>query len=154
MTQAAADAGTATMIFALAVAGGLIVILGSLLWWLIKERLELTRRRFEAGAERMAKTDEAIKEHDAHIEALRREWLESVGVYVTRSDCQAVHARHEAHHEQLTRQVERFLEAQSDQAARFAAIVAELRTGVQTLSRILGQRIEVGKAEGQEASLG
>jgi len=142
--NAAAEAGTATLTFALVVAGIVIFILGSLVWWFFRDRLQQTHARLNAGNQKFEKQDqelEAVKTSlQANVQAIH-------GAYVHRDDCKEHRGDFKVLLSKQDKKLDRMVDTQSCFDGKLTALQAEVSTGFKTITGLVAQVVELGSKE-------
>jgi len=138
--DAAAQGGTPLLTFALVVAAIVIFILGSLVWWFLKERIQMTHRRLNAGNERFEKLEEkADRVEDSTIE-IRAD-------YIHKKDCQEYRDRRDQVVDKLNRTLERNEERFGELDKKLSGMCGEVRQGFKTVNQMLSSMVSVGTTE-------
>jgi Tfp pilus assembly protein PilN len=136
VAQTAAAAGPEILMLVLVGAGVLIVLLGSGLWWLVRERIKLNQARLQAGTEKMAT-------HDREIKELREATLRRDALFRSTSECEAKHAQHQEEHERIHGAISQVRDSQVRCEALMTTISLDFRRGMQALGRQLRPGVEV-----------
>jgi len=137
--EAAADVGTATLIFSLVVAGIIIFILGSLVWWFLRDRIQQTHARLNAGNQKFEKQDheiEAVKESmQANVQAVHQN-------YIHRDVCKDHRDAFGKAFEKQEQSLAKIAESQACNDKKLTAVQSEVSTGFKTLTRLVAQSRE------------
>lgn len=140
VVDSAAQSGIATLIFALAVAALIIFILGSLLWWLVRERMRLNHERLKAGVERMNALSAKDDQQDKTLSSICTN-------YVHKNDCERERVSRDASREKLERAVDRMVEHQACFDRKISELGGDVQRGFKTLTGLVAKAVKLGREE-------
>jgi len=136
IAQAANDGGPEVLFFALTVSGVVIFILGSLVWWFMKERIQLTQRRLNAGNERFEKQEVKQDKTEEDVIAIR-------ATYVHKDECKDIRKERDQQHADTARRLGRIQDHQHEMDRKLSSLCGEMKSGFQTTSGLLAKLVEV-----------
>lgn len=154
MDPATAASSGNLILFALVVAGALIVVLGGVLVWMLKDRARAIQDRWALLDKRLAGGSETMAALQAGIADLRREIVDLAGRSVTEIDCRTCQDGARAEVRDLERRITGWESSQASLARDMAGLSDRVDQGFKTITGLLGQIVTIPRGPDDGASHG
>jgi len=138
--NAAQDGGLPVLIFALSVAGILIFILASLIWWFIKERIRLRERETDSFDKRFMAGREKFQEIDAQFDNLNARLITDC---IHKSQFEKYCMSHQEEHAKLDRRFEEMKRGQISIREDLVGINEKVDTGFDSVKDLLAKIVTI-----------
>jgi len=145
VTSAAATGGVPMLVFALSVAGALILMLVGVVGWMFKSRVKSRERYEELLEKRLADGAVTMRALKDEIAQLSNNFLNQLGKALPAEKFDAYQASHEVVHEAVDRRMDELKDLNND----LKVSMAGLRATMDALNRILARIVDVDGAPGK-----
>ena len=133
--------------FALSVASAIVLVLGGLAWWLVKERIRSNEREKETLHKRLGAGSEQMEKLRNTIQDVKDFMIKYETRFVTCDEFKAYQAMHSGDHVRLKDQLD---EIRSEQGATRGAITAmgeRIESSIKTMVGLLNKRVYIKNPE-------
>ncbi len=141
------EQSTSILALALSSSLALVVVLGTILWYFIRDKMRIREKtegkldvRLAAGAQTM--TD--IRNEVGEVRSMQ---VQSMGTTMTVDKCAVKHQEHSHVHERLDKQVDRVVKAQDDIKLDLSRLDGKMDKGFGNMIDLLSKKITIGNAD-------
>jgi len=147
VVDAAASGGDSVLVLSLSVAGVVIVLLVAVLAWLLKDRLRARQRYEELLEKRLSSGSETMHQLRIQIEQMQATFLEQLAQMASNDKVDDYIKTHSEKHDTIDRRFDNMKDIHHELSERMTALTQKVETGLESMTKMLGQILEVKGCE-------
>lgn len=143
VTTAAASGGQPMLIFALAVAGAIVVLLLGIVGWFARDRVQSRKRYEELLEKRLSAGADTMQNLKIAVEQIQTKFVEAIGKLLSEEKFYAYTKEHRSDHERLDERISALRESHAELKQDIRAVGIQVDASMKTVSGLLSKIVRV-----------
>lgn len=143
VVDAAASGGNALLVFSLAVAGAIVLLLLGLVAWFVKDRVQSRKRYEELLEKRLAAGADTMHNLKLAVEKMQTKFVESIGQLLSEEKFDSYCREHRSEHDRLEERIAILRESHAELKQDIRAVGTQVDASMKSVSGLLSKIVKV-----------
>lgn len=143
VVSAAASGGNELLVFALAVAGAILLLLLGLVGWFAKDRVNSRKRYEELLEKRLSAGADTMQNLKVAVEKIQTKFVEAMGALLSEEKFDSYCREHRAEHDRLEERIAILRESHAELKQDIRAVGTQVDASMKSVSGLLSKIVKV-----------